>query len=428
MAREGLRARKPVDFSNGGVNLKRKSIDDVPQPQARPAKKAKRKNATRRKGEEQRDWTDNEDIQGLLWTHFPHIIADIPYFHIDNDAVKGKTLKTRVAFIPAGKLLWEEDSLFQGFTDWRKGANQGESRQGYEDRIQATLWNDWPEEGIKRSIFANFSILQERDGDEHNFFGDSKAARIDANAGGDEDAGDGMVVAYTYLNFLSHSCRPNCRITDRGYRAKPRWQLRTLVPIREQGTDLTIDYDDLPRSPDVVIEEKEIGYMLNTVIERQAQNDEAYQFQCTCEACEDPEASDRARDEIGKLRVKLMATLPAEVTLAQWKRRAKDCDIDMERYIDLCKAQHLFPMALQAHERAVVVYTNLNRVKKKTGEEEISRSDRVRVKEHSFGQAEMRRLLYGLWDPELEDLLNRVVEPLRGAREAREAEAEEEEE
>lgn len=72
-------------------------------------------------------------------------------------------------------------------------------------------------------------------------------------------------------------------------------------------------------------------------------------------------------------------------------------------------------MALQAHERAVIVYTNSNRVPGPDGAEEITRSDSVRVKEHSYGQAEMRRLLYGLWDPDLEDPLTKIVQLLEEA-------------
>lgn len=415
-------AKKPVDFSGGGARLpKRKSPDDVPPPPARPAKKPKRNNATGGSAAEEQGWTDDVAIKGLLWTDFPYVITANPYFDINHSDAKGKTIESKVAFIPAGKLLWEEESLFQDFPHWRKGANKRESKQEFEDRIQAVLWSKWGKS--KKTVFANFSTLSEEGAaGEHHFFGDSKAARIDANAGGEIGNKD-MMVAYKLLNFVSHSCRPNCRITDRGHDSKPRWQLRTLVPITGIGTELTINYDDCPQTPDVVIDDEK--NLLETVAERQETNDESYQFQCTCEACEDSEATDSVREDIRDLHDKLMADLPAEVTVAKWRRLATDCDVDMERYIELCKTQHLFPMALQAHERAVLVYTNSNRVRKKPGGAEISRSDRVRVKEHSFGQAEMRRLLYGLWDPDLEEPLNKIVEPLR---EAREEEAREQEE
>lgn len=116
-----------------------------------------------------------------------------------------------------------------------------------------------------------------------------------------------------------------------------------------------------------------------------------------------------------------MADLPAKGTVAQWKKLATDCDVDMERYIELCKTQHFFPMALKAHERAVIVYTISNRVPSPDGGKEITRSDSVRVMEHSYGQADIRRLLYGLWDADLEDPLAKIIQPLEEAREVREA-------
>ncbi|TLD39598.1 putative chloride channel protein [Venturia nashicola] len=421
-------AKKTVDFSDGGARLpKRKSPDDVPRLLAGAAKRAKGKNAARgsaaaeeeedeeeEEEEEEGDWSNNEDVQKLIWTHFPHIEPSIPYWYINRSDAKGKMLQSKVDFIPAGKLLWEEESLFQDFPHWRRGANKRESRQEFEDRIEAVLWRKWGSR--KRTLFANFSTLSdEGPAGRHRFFGDSKAARIDANAGG-EQTNKYMMLAYKLLNFMSHSCRPNCRITDLGHDRKPRWQLRTLVPIKGIGTELTIDYNDLPQTPSVVIEEDEIEKLLQNVEYRQEIHNETYQFQCECEACIDPEATDKARDDIIKLHGKLMADLPEQDTEARWIRLAKDCDLDMERYVDLCKIQHLIPMALQAHERAVTVYTNSNRGSNKSGETEISRSDRLRVKEHSFGQAEMRRLLYGVEDPDLEEPMNKIIEPIQQAR------------
>lgn len=189
------------------------------------------------------------------------------YWYINRSDAKGKTIQSKVPFIPAGKLRWQEESLFQDFRDWRKGANKRETRQDYEDRIQADLWNKWGT--AKRNLFANFSGLTEvGEPGQHNFFGDSKAARIDANAGG-KLANKHMMFAYKLLNFVSHSCRPNCRITDRGHDRNPRCQLRTLVPITGIGTDLTIDYDDFPQAPDVVIEDVVIRILLEIAEFRQ---------------------------------------------------------------------------------------------------------------------------------------------------------------
>lgn len=316
MAREGLRARKPVDFSNGGSRLpKRRSPDDVPDPAARPAKKTKQTKATRGQVAETKGWANHRDIAKLIWNRFPHVIPLCPYWYINRSDDKGKTIQSKVAFIPTGKLLWQEEYLFQDFPDWRKGANKRETRQDYEDRIQADLWGKWGT--AKRKLFANFSTLSEEgETGEHNFFGHSKAARIDANAGG-ENTNKHMMLAYRLLNFVSHSCLPNCRVTDRGHDRNPRWQLRTLVPITGIGTDLTIDYDDAPQTSDVVIEDNAIKDLLQTVEFRQETNNDSYQFQCTCEACHNPEATDSVRDEIKELYEKLMADLRAGGTVAK---------------------------------------------------------------------------------------------------------------
>lgn len=65
--------REPTDCGRGGHNLKIKS-EEVPKPTARPAKKTKRKKATRDSEAEDPNWTNDADIQRLIWKTFPHTI------------------------------------------------------------------------------------------------------------------------------------------------------------------------------------------------------------------------------------------------------------------------------------------------------------------------------------------------------------------
>lgn len=231
------------------------------------------------------------------------------------------------------------------------------------------------------------------------------------------EAGENMLVAYRYLNFISHSCLPNCRLTDCGYDASPRWKLRTLVPIIGQKTEPNIDYDDVPQSYDTVITSKTVANLIDPVETRHEGFEEDFQFVCTCEACENPKATDGARRTIRLLRRKLMnGQLSAQDDRPGWEEWAAKIDIDMERYIGLCKAQHLFPEGLKAHERATTVYASY--AGEADGGEELNRSESVKYKKHIYGQIEMRRLLYGLWDPEVQRPMKTIAPKDQAAKKA----------
>jgi hypothetical protein len=293
--------------------------------------------------------------------------------------------------IPAGTLLWSERSLFQ---DLLRKVGTAPS-PAYDQRVEA-LWENFDDN--EKVIFTNFPWIEKE--------GNNKKSRIQLNAGPDTLYAKNLVVAYRYLNFLSHSCRPNCRIVDNGKdKKKPRWQLRTLVDIPDNGTELTIDYDDLPHGPKDVIGAQAINDLTKTVQKRNVTFQKEYFFKCKCEACKHLAATNKVRAEIDTLRKRLMVGKHPG-THTGWTRKAVQFDADVDRYISLCKSQHLFPMAMQAHELAWWIYENADR---DIDEDNVLRPDHARWKEHYFGHIEIRRVLYGLWDPDLKKLMEDLL-------------------
>lgn len=357
------------------------------------------------------DMPDDWD-PGELWNEFPRDVG-CHYFQIDRTDDIGKVLKTTQSFIPAGTLLWEEPSLFQNFKDWPRKKNddgQLETKKAFKVRIIEEIWNVFSDED--KQLFTNFHWYTRGERGIIEFISNDMASRIDANAGPD-NARRGKMVAYRHLNFVSHSCRPNCRIIDYGYTKNPRWALRTMVPIDNVGTVLTIDYDENTYTPSQRINDNSVAYLIATVDERREQIKKHYHFQCTCEACEDPNATNPARKNILSLHKKMMKEdLPDDDDSESWVRMAEKFDEHVATYIKLCEDHHLFPMILEAHKRAAKVYRKAGR--KAVDRREISRADTVREAAHIFGQIETRRLLYGLWDPELQRLMKAINPEDRG--------------
>jgi hypothetical protein len=355
------------------------------------------------------------------------------YFNIDRSKVnmEGKALMTKVGYIPAGTLLWSENSLIEDFRKWRKEPTlkekveienvvtkrgrettkivrvvtekeEAETKNAYHARVQK-LWDGFGEE--QKTIFTNFPWDEDEGDGKIDFAADDMESRIQANAGADVHSDD-MLCAYAYLNFISHSCRPNCRLVDRGRdTARGRWQLRTLIPILAKGIELTVDYADFPQGPKDVMTADSIKKVTVSVKDRKAHIDKHYGFNCECEACTDS-TTNETRKQIRNLYRQLMTDrLPASNTNPtdneQWEAWAAELDHDMNKYILLLKSQHLFPMALLAHHRAHKVYSNAQRESDGTAvNSHIIRSDSAKEREHLFGLIEMRRLLYGAWDPD----------------------------
>lgn len=406
-------AKNDVESSGEGAKLKRKRKpqDNGHRPARPPKKKAKPSSpATTAEDDDGVSELRDEDEWDpeKVWdkNEFPRDIG-CHYFHINRSNTRGKTLETTKPFIPAGTLLWEEHSLVQDFKEWPQRGSKAkpkESKEAYAERIVEQVWHNFSDED--KDIFTNFHWYERGTAGVIEFTANDMASRIDANAGPD-DGYRGKVVAYRHLNFISHSCRPNCRIADLGYAKNPRWALRTLVPIDEVGTVLTIDYDEGTRTPSQSIDDNAIAYLIDTVKNRQESILANYQFSCTCEACVDSKATNKARKRTKILHRNLMkADLPKDHDNEEWKDMAGEFDENVNEYIRLCKDQHLFQMVLEAHKRAVKIYRKAGR---KAGDKrEISRADVVREEEHLYGQVQMRQLLYGLWDPKLQALVRAI--------------------
>jgi hypothetical protein len=367
----------------------------------------------------------------------PYKRANWKYFILDHSRINpegGKALITDVGYIPAGTLLWSENSVFEGFREWQKKStrkqvevtesvlsqrgrlvtqskekvwvgDRRETKTNYHERVQA-LWDGMGEE--QKTIFTNFVWFEDEGDGKLDFTADDMEARIYMNAG-PEPHDQKLSCAYGYLNFVSHSCRPNCRIVDCGPGTQNgRWQLRTLVPILDKGTELTIDYDDYPQDCIDVVQEKSFQSLIDSVEHRNKDFYDCYGFRCdNCEACEDP-TTDKTRDTISRLHERLMLRpLPDSEESEDWLRWAAIYDKDMNKYTLLLKSQKLFPMALKAHERAWKVYQTTGR---KLGEiyrkVELKMSDRAKGTQHLHELIGMRRLLYGAWDRTFRDLLN----------------------
>jgi hypothetical protein len=297
-------------------------------------------------------------------------------------------LKTTVDFIPAGTLLFSENSLFQRIP--KQGRR--EKKAAWRQRLNYLVSNTMNQQD--REIFVNFRFDPTRGADDIE-------SRIKMNAGIDED--EGLTCAYRYLNFLNHSCRPNCRVVDRGteYR-KERWELRSLVPIYGLGTELTIDYDAWPCG-DEDTENLDVSQdLLQDVSERRRVLKRLYSFDCECDACTDPN-TDRMRDEIRTLQTELLESDSGAVTAAR-------VDAGMDKYISLLMEQRLYHIAQHAHRRAIEVYHREGRVD--DGVNDVDRSDLKRELDHRLQLIGVRRILFGPKDKEIKT----IIEEYTGAR------------
>jgi len=231
---------------------------------------------------------------------------------------------------------------------------------------------------------------------------DSVASRVEAIAG--PEIGDpSILVAYKYLNFISHSCLPNCRIVDLGRGETPRWELRSVVPIPPR-TELTIDYDETSSGPDQETEDEGVvARLLSSVNDRRKFQLRTYGYRCQCDACANLDDTDEIRallteqyDEILKPGLEKLDTDYVETNI--------------DEFVFHLRKQHLFNLARIAHERAAASFKSASQdpdleTRDDLTVEEVKSIFEDKAKEHILSSIEMRRLLYGPKDKKIGDLM-----------------------
>jgi hypothetical protein len=250
---------------------------------------------------------------------FPHPIPN-SVLVVDNIYDHGRGVKTTTPNIPAGTLLLIEKPLINKLKTSPKAT--------YNERLESVVLGLGDEE---KEIFAQLAW---------NDAADVYESRVKPN--GFDITTDSLSV-YRYISFINHSCKPNCRLE--GGLQKDTFLVRTMVPIQEAGTEITIDYWPERRLDDANTRKEELN--------------DGWGFICSCEACLDPEGSDRARRSIKELQALLRCKME-EYT----PKELPDLAIineNMAEYLKLLQEEHFIDGISQAHRRAIQVYQKSSR-------------------------------------------------------------------
>jgi hypothetical protein len=251
---------------------------------------------------------------------FPHPVEGSPLLEIDNMNDHGRGVRTTVPNIPAGTLLLVESPLINKFKTKPKAT--------YNERLEAVVL---VLDAKDKELFAQ---LAWNDAD------DIFESRVKPNSF--EVSADSLSL-YKYISFINHSCRPNCRLE--GGLQKDTFLVRTMVPIQDVGTEITIDYWPERRLDDVKTRQEELK--------------ECWGFICDCEACLDPNQSNITRERISELqkevRCKMEDYSPKELPSLAIVNE------NMTEYIQLLRQEHFIDRISQAHQRAIQVYEKSSR-------------------------------------------------------------------
>lgn len=242
----------------------------------------------------------------------------------------------------------------------------GKSNGAFEKRLlkQVVI----PMSESEKEMFAQFAYSKGKGRDDIR-------SRLDTNAGPDFTNNDIRLV-YRHLNFLNHSCRHNTRIVNRGWGCGERWEFRSLTPIFEKGTEVTIDCDECPFG--VLVEDVETSELLLQSVKMKRRGvRERYGFDCCCEAYEEGEKTTRERKGIRALKMRLVdrpTTKNGELV--------KEMKRDMDRVVVKLEEHRLLNLARYAHEGAIEVCL-------------AAGTEVEKAKEHVLKLIKVRRKLFG---------------------------------
>ncbi|KAF2427842.1 hypothetical protein EJ08DRAFT_720089 [Tothia fuscella] len=146
--------------------------------------------------------------------------------------------------------------------------------------------------------------------------------------------GEAGRTVYHWISLFNHACRPNCHFSFD--KRTGRANIRTLVPIPNAGTELTIDYDPTD------------GF--SSVADRQVDILRRWNFSCDCSACTNAEATTSMREKLLQQQKAMKLHLEKEVPTR------KILEKDLHSYIAGMKQEHFFFDLPQFYDRAADVY------------------------------------------------------------------------